>query len=189
MQLWKEHLGLLGFEDWSQLLAGVESHPQAKQLPTQPPFDNTKDIQSIQAQGPVKILDRASRSFSFYETFQYQRHKKRHDAAALDPLSDQFYYQIWLKRATDNTHIYRQLFRCVPDDTIHTYEQHRKFIPDPTLVKVGHVADPYLSEQEIVQQLDGIQGHLVLFPKDYLKDENLLQGTFIDTVTPMIIFT
>ncbi|OBZ88286.1 Phospholipase D2 [Choanephora cucurbitarum] len=155
MQLWKEHLGLLNFENWSQLLKDAKTPSNTKRPPPPPPFNNPKDIQHIQAQGPVKMLDRASRSFSFYESFNQQCHTERHDAAVLDPLSDQFYYQIWLKRATDNTHIYRNLFRCVPDDTIHTYEQHRKFIPDPALVKVGHVANPHLTEQEIVDQLNG----------------------------------
>ncbi|RCH78418.1 hypothetical protein CU098_000694, partial [Rhizopus stolonifer] len=199
MQLWKEHLGLLNFEDWSQLLQEEEHQPRSDHLNMPQPkhaypsltrsTNNAQDIKSIEADEPVKMLDKASRTFSFYDTFHKHRHTKREDAAALDPLSDRFYHHIWLKRATTNTRIYRKLFHCVPDDTIHTYEQHRKFIPDPALVKSNHVADPNWSEKEIVDQLNEIQGHLVVFPKDYLKDENLLQGTLIDTVTPLIIFT
>ncbi|KAK4519852.1 60S ribosomal protein L21A [Mucor velutinosus] len=203
MQLWKEHLGLLNFEKWSQLLQDEDEKqvetldiPQSTNTTNTHAYpslarshNNAQDIRTIEADEPVKMLDRASRTFSFYDTFKTHHHAKRHDAAALDPLSDHTYNNIWLKRATTNTHIYRQLFRCVPDDTVHTYEQHRKFIPDPLKVKTGHVADPNLAEQEICEQLDQIRGHLVLFPKDYLKDENLLQGTIIDTMTPMIIFT
>ena len=212
MQLWKEHLGLLNFEKWSQLLE--DHHPHAKvdtageeveTLDIPQPLgsvdrnnsyptlarshNNAQDIKSIEADEPGKMLDRASRNFSFYDTFKTHHHPRRHDAAALDPLSDHTYNNIWLKRATDNTLTYRQLFRCVPDDTIHTYEQHRKFIPDPQKVKYGHVADPNLTEEEILEQLNVIQGHLVLFPKDYLKGENLLTGGIIDTVTPLVIFT
>ncbi|KAI8640960.1 hypothetical protein BD408DRAFT_444667 [Parasitella parasitica] len=203
MQLWKEHLGLLNFEKWSQLLQDQDE----KQVETLdiPPSTNTNmnaypsltrslnnahDIKTIEADEPVKMLDRASRTFSFYDTFKtHHPHGKRHDAAALDPLSDHTYNNIWNKRATGNTHIYRQLFRCIPDDTVHTYEQHRKFIPNPAKVKTGHIADPNLTEEEICEQLGQIRGHLVLFPKDYLKEENLLQGTIIDTMTPLIIFT
>lgn len=213
MQLWKEHLGLLEFETWSELLE-QEEKPQEKQVETleipQPPkqhhysgsntypclarsINNAQDIKSIEADEPVKMLDRASRTFSLYDTFKhhYPHHnqRKRLDAQALDPLSDHTYNKIWLGRATTNTLIYRNLFRCVPDDTVHTYDQHRKFIPDSTQVKYGHVADPSLTQDEIVEQLNEIRGHLVMFPKDYLKDENLLTGGIIDTVTPLIIFT
>lgn len=212
MQLWKEHLGLLNFEKWSQLLKDGDehtrvhsrgvSHEHEEQVETleiphgHSPYpslarsvNNAQDIKLIEADEPVKMLDRASRTYSFYDTFKTHHHPKRHDAAALDPLSDHTYNNIWLKRATTNTAIYRQLFRCVPDDTIHTYEQHRRFIPDPSKVKYGHVADPNLTQDEICEQLDQVKGHLVLFPKDYLKDENLLTGGIIDTVTPLIIFT
>jgi phospholipase D1/2 len=198
MQLWKEHLGLLNFERWSKLLqdedeSQVETlgipRPQSLYPSLARSLNNAHDISTIEADGPVKMLDRASRTYSFYDTFKTHHHAKRHDAAALDPLSDRSYEKIWLKRATTNTMIYRQLFRCVPDDTVHTYDQHRKFMPDASRVKTGHVADPSLGEDEICEQLGQIRGHLVLFPKDYLKDENLLQGTIIDTVTPLIIFT
>ncbi|CEP06786.1 hypothetical protein [Parasitella parasitica] len=201
MQLWKEHLGLLNFEKWSQLLQDDEKQVETLDIPPKNTnnmsaypsltrsLNNAHDIKTIEADEPVKMLDRASRTFSFYDTFKTHYHAKRHDAAALDPLSDHTYNNIWLRRATDNTLIYRQLFRCVPDDTVHTYEQHRKFIPNPAKVKTGHIADSSLTEDEICEQLDQIRGHLVLFPKDYLKDENLLQGTIIDTMTPLIIFT
>jgi hypothetical protein len=202
MQLWKEHLGLLNFEKWSELLQEEKKNevvetldiPQAVNYNSSYPslarsVNNEQDIKTIEADEPVKMLDRASRTFSFYDTFKTHHHPKRHDAAALDPLSDHTYNNIWHRRATNNTMIYRNLFRCVPDDTVHTYDQHRKFIPDSTKVKYGHVADPNLTEVEICEQLDGILGHLVLFPKDYLKDENLLTGGIIDTVTPLIIFT
>lgn len=217
MQLWKEHLGLLNFEKWSQLLEDENedtrvprsSHDNEEQVETLDipqatnhghshhnaypslarSVNNAQDIKLIEADEPVKMLDRASRTYSFYDTFKTHHHPKRHDAAALDPLSDHTYNNIWLKRATTNTSIYRQLFRCVPDDTVHTYEQHRRFIPDPNKVKYGHVVDPNLTQDEICEQLDQVKGHLVLFPKDYLKDENLLTGGIIDTVTPLIIFT
>lgn len=198
MQLWKEHLGLLNFEDWSKLLETNSDESQVETLNITPNHhhsypsltrsqNNALDIKTIEADGPVKMLDRASRTYSFYDTFKKHHHPQRHDAAALDPLSDHTYNNIWHKQAADNTLLYRQLFRCVPDDTVHTYAQHRKFVPDK--VRPNHIADPDMTEPQITEQLSQIRGHLVLFPKDYLKDENLLAGTIIDTMTPMIIFT
>lgn len=194
MQLWKEHLGLLNFERWSDLLKGtvereVNELGISRHLTIYPSLarsrNNAEDIKQIEADEPVKMLDRASRTYSLYDTFKSHRHLKRHDAAVLDPLSDRFYTNIWMKRATTNTKVYRKLFRCVPDDTIHTYEQHRAFMPDDP----GHVADPTLTEEDICQELEKIQGHIVLFPKDYLKDENLLAGSITNTVAPLVIFT
>ncbi|ORZ14534.1 hypothetical protein BCR42DRAFT_329482 [Absidia repens] len=108
------------------------------------------------------------------------------DKRALDPLSDHFYYNVWRQTAKSNTLIYRDLFRCVPDDTVTTFQQHRQFLAD---VPHGHVADPSLSEQDILKKLANVQGHLVEFPTDYLKDENMLGSLIRETVTPMVIFT
>jgi phospholipase D1/2 len=210
MQLWKEHLGLLDFDDWSGLLNSDSKSqhgneveklniPQSNPYPPSPsptpppvlpplPFSSNEDeIKKIEQDEPVKMLDRASRTFSFYDN--YKPNKQRHDAMALDPLSDKFYNNIWVKTAETNTRVYRKLFKCVPDDTVHTYEQHRKFIPDPNKVKYGHVADLDTPEVEIEEQLDKVKGHLVMFPTDYLKDENLVGSNLMETVTPLIIFT
>ncbi|KAI8361792.1 hypothetical protein EDC96DRAFT_512537 [Choanephora cucurbitarum] len=109
------------------------------------------------------------------------------EAKVLDPL---YCHQgLWNTTARNNTLIYRDLFRCVPDDTVHTFEQHRRFLPDPNKVPHGHVANPELHGRDIRQRLEKIRGHLVQFPFDYLKDENMLGSLIRETVTPMIIFT
>jgi hypothetical protein len=107
---------------------------------------------------------------------------------AMDPLAPHF-IDFWNGISEKNTLIYRQLFRCVPDDTVHTFDQHRKFLPDPLKVPHGHIADPELHGREIRKELTKVQGHLVQFPCDYLKDENMLGSLIRETVTPMIIFT
>ncbi|KAI8991608.1 hypothetical protein BDF20DRAFT_845541 [Mycotypha africana] len=215
MQLWREHLGLLDTKKWSDFLelnATVDepllhnenttddtiynSHivvedPSANHRRTA--AVNIDDIAVIEAAEPVKMLDRNSRIPSYNDTFKKQKEhtKPSLDAVALDPVSDRTYYQTWLNRASSNTLIYRRLFQCVPDDTVQTYEQHRRFMlgPNDTRIKYGHVADTNLAEEEICQQLAKIEGHVVLFPKNYLKEENLLAGTIIDTMTPLVIFT
>ncbi|KAI8339947.1 hypothetical protein BC941DRAFT_511341 [Chlamydoabsidia padenii] len=255
LQLWKEHLGLLDFDDWSSLLNNEPTHEENdvdveslqvssatnqqeydgdynkdenenQQQPTQPHHhrhhgnrhrnkkhhrhsrvkrNNAQDIQACEAEEPVQMIDRLSRTKSLYDTYRNSTPATTHEdepleAKALDPLSDTCYYQLWRKTAHDNTLIYRRLFRCVPDDTVSTYQQHRVFTgmtsneqaPSSTLFTTahGHVADPLLSGQEIRQELEQIRGHLVQFPVNYLKDENMIgSNNLIDSVTPMVIFT
>jgi hypothetical protein len=45
------------------------------------------------------------------------RNMKREDVVVMDPLHDEFYFDIWDKTAEKNTLIYRDVFKCVPDDT------------------------------------------------------------------------
>lgn len=45
------------------------------------------------------------------------RNMKQEDIVVMDPLHDEFYYDIWNRTAESNTLIYRDVFRCVPDDT------------------------------------------------------------------------
>ncbi|KAI9490490.1 hypothetical protein BDB00DRAFT_837407 [Zychaea mexicana] len=140
----------------------------------------------------ARIIDRVSRTRSIFDKY---RHHMKHDhdqehlkeAQALDPLADRCYYNIWRKTANANTLVYRDVFRCVPDDTVRNFDEHRKFVPDANQVAYGHVADPERTAEDIQQTLDGVRGHLVEFPVDYLKDETLL-NTF-ESMAPMIIFT
>lgn len=199
MQLFKEHLGLLEFNDWDQLLK--DSSPSI----TQPNIsvdgvaedkhhdDQTvteEEIKTFESLRPDKVLEYSKRS-GFTEEFEQETSQRvgRLDAKALDPLADHCYKDIWNATAERNTLIYRELFRCVPDDTVHTFEQHRKFLPDPTKIPHGHIADPELHGRDIKHKLSKVRGHLVQFPSDYLKDENMLGSLIRETVTPMVIFT
>ena len=44
-----------------------------------------------------------------------------------DPLSDAFLQDIWHKVAENNTKIYRQVFRCMPDNEVVNWEQYKAF--------------------------------------------------------------
>jgi hypothetical protein len=136
----------------------------------------------MERENPDAILDHEKRSLQTEKTLDKA-------ARCLDPLSDHFYRHIWHGTAEKNTLIYRELFRCVPDDTVHTFEQHRKFLPDPIKVPHGHIANPELHGRDIRHKLSRVRGHLVQFPVDYLKDENMLGSYIRETVTPMVIFT
>ncbi|KAI9309557.1 hypothetical protein BJ944DRAFT_154121 [Cunninghamella echinulata] len=180
LQLMKEHLGLLDFNDWDRLLEKDNSvtNPNTN---TTPKHGRKKtitedEIKKYEQTSPDQVLDSNGAS----------KNQLSKDKLALDPLSDHFCNKIWRQTAKTNTLVYRDLFRCVPDDTVHTFDQHKRFLSD---VPHGHIADPTLSEQDIVKKLSNVRGHLVEFPMDYLKDENMLGSYLRETVTPMIIFT
>lgn len=40
----------------------------------------------------------------------------KEDHIVQDPVSDEFYYNIWQQTATINTEAFRTVFHCVPDD-------------------------------------------------------------------------
>ncbi|THG97034.1 hypothetical protein EW026_g4898 [Hermanssonia centrifuga] len=45
-----------------------------------------------------------------------------------DPISDEFWKNVWLACAVHNTEIYRKVFHAVPDDLITTWKQYKEFI-------------------------------------------------------------
>lgn len=54
-------------------------------------------------------------------------HRRKENRIVMDPLDDEFYFNVWNKIAEKNTLIYRELFKCVPDDTGKLY---------PVLIKI-----------------------------------------------------
>lgn len=44
-----------------------------------------------------------------------------------DPLSDEFYYDLWERVADQNTLLYREVFHCQPDDEVTTWKQYIEF--------------------------------------------------------------
>ncbi|RPA72542.1 phospholipase D [Ascobolus immersus RN42] len=44
-----------------------------------------------------------------------------------DPLNDNFYLDIWHKCAVNNTKIYRQVFRCMPDNEVKTWREYKEY--------------------------------------------------------------
>ena len=89
-----------------------------------------------------------------------------------DPLDDNFYHNIWNGNAFRNTEIFRNIFRCIPDDLVHTWEDYQRLVEVPFRPQVGHVATadaPAIYEPELAK----IKGHLVLYPLNFLCNENL----------------
>ncbi|KAG7172899.1 Phospholipase D2-like [Homarus americanus] len=85
-----------------------------------------------------------------------------------DPISDTFFIDIWQSIASKNALIYEEVFSCYPCNSAKTFEDVDKLRSATTLAEVNPT--------EAQARLKEIQGHLVQFPLDFLKDEVLKPG-------------
>ncbi|RCH99456.1 hypothetical protein CU097_013561 [Rhizopus azygosporus] len=104
----------------------------------------------------------------------------KEDHWVMDPLDEETLVR-WNKTAATNTLAFRNVFHCVPDDTLTNWDEYHAFYPDPSKINLGHVYDPNMSVQEIRENLDKIHGHLVEFPTQFLRFEDL-QGSSLPIV-------
>ncbi|XP_014254858.1 phospholipase D2 isoform X2 [Cimex lectularius] len=81
-----------------------------------------------------------------------------------DPISRAFYHNVWRRIAKSNSEIYEKVFHCIPSDQIKTFKDLNNEIYYPKCLY-----DP----EAAVKDLEGVQGHLVMFPLEFLKDEVL----------------
>ncbi|KAK9512055.1 hypothetical protein O3M35_000566 [Rhynocoris fuscipes] len=80
-----------------------------------------------------------------------------------DPISAEFYHGVWRATAQTNSDIFEEVFNCIPSDNVKCFEDLKK--NDLPL----SITDPIGS----ADKLQNIQGHLVMFPLDFLCDETL----------------
>lgn len=86
------------------------------------------------------------------------------DAILKDITSDSFFH-FWNTRAQSNSMAYRNVFRCIPDNSVENWDEYRRFLD---------TSYPEMPEDFIVEYLSShIKGNLVVYPLDFLKDENL----------------
>jgi len=98
-----------------------------------------------------------------------------------DCISETFYKDIWLRRASKNTKLYEEIFDCFPSDKVTTLEENQTGNKRPLAER-----DKYLSLQKIQE----IQGNLVLLPLNYLSEVNLLPSVFAkEGLVPTITWT
>lgn len=161
-QLWKEHLGLI--QD-----------------------TNIDEVNEDMLPLPVPNID-------YTETEE--------DRLVMDPLSEDI-WALWNETARTNTEAFRAVFHCVPDDTgnyinagkrkglfwcakvlflVTNWDEYKAFYPSGEEIDIGHVYDPEMSVDEILENLGRVRGHLVEFPLDFLKEVNL-QGDSIPFIT------
>ncbi|KAK4982894.1 Phospholipase D1 [Elasticomyces elasticus] len=95
---------------------------QLSQLPALPSMDDT-DIG-----GPplTRTLSGASAK-SLNPLLQSMKRPVVTEDCMLDPLNDPFYLDIWHVIAENNTKIYRQVFRCMPDNEVMSWSEYHEY--------------------------------------------------------------
>ena len=100
-----------------------------------------------------------------------------------DPLSQELFTFI-NSRAKKNSDIYHELFRCYPNDEYNTYNS----IKNAKKLREGESPDELLNKYKKMK--DQIVGHIIEFPLQFLKDENLGKKNFgFDTMLPSYTFS
>ncbi|KAJ1914353.1 hypothetical protein IWQ60_008842 [Tieghemiomyces parasiticus] len=113
--------------------------------------------------------------------------KRSHDDLVADPLSDHFFRENWVATARQNTQTYRDVFKCVPDDTIANWAAYKGFVPNHVLA--GHAIMDGRSHEEVMDKLKAVKGHLVVFPLNFLQEENLSAASMsAEYVVPLKVF-
>ena len=87
-----------------------------------------------------------------------------------DPVCDEFYCNVWNNTATSNTLLYDELFSVIPTNSIPTLRASREFQTKvrPLVETIG---------QNVKSKLESIRGNLVIFPTQYLSEEDLQPAT------------
>lgn len=83
-----------------------------------------------------------------------------------DPISDAFYKDTWQKISKENTKIFDEVFKCIPNDSVRTTASLRKYSDEPPMWKVD--------VRNASERLKSVRGFLVDLPLNFLCDENLL---------------
>uniref|UniRef100_A0A9J7Z313 Phospholipase n=1 Tax=Cyprinus carpio carpio TaxID=630221 RepID=A0A9J7Z313_CYPCA len=100
----------------------------------------------------------------------------------MDPISDQFYKEVWMTTAARNATIYQKVFRCLPSSDVRSILELDGFLSKPGLEK----EDPARAQEELKK----IRGFLVQFPLSFLSEQNLLppMGSK-EAMVPMDVWT
>ncbi|XP_022623455.1 phospholipase D1-like [Seriola dumerili] len=99
-----------------------------------------------------------------------------------DPVSDQFYKEVWMATCARNATIYQKVFRCLPSSDVRNILE-----LDGYLAKTGlEKEDPARAHEELKK----IRGFLVQFPLQFLCEQNLLPPIGSkEAMVPMEVWT
>jgi phospholipase D1/2 len=102
------------------------------------------------------------------------------DEANLELLDDPI-KSSWMLRqlSQQNTEYFREIFRCMPDEAVHTVGQVKSFQKLVTIIHASKEKETHLNQ---------IHGHIVDFPLNFLKKENL-GSAGLSGILPEQIFT
>ncbi|XP_008277310.1 phospholipase D1-like [Stegastes partitus] len=99
-----------------------------------------------------------------------------------DPISDQFYKEVWMATCARNATIYQKVFRCLPSSDVRNI-----------LELEGYLAKPGLDKEDLPrahEELKKIRGFLVQFPLQFLCEQNLLPPIGSkEAMVPMEVWT
>jgi len=82
-----------------------------------------------------------------------------------DPCSDDFYKQVLLKQASQNTRIYDLVFKVIPCDYVSNFEQLREYQKLACLNQTD--------TNKAREELKKIKGYIVLYPNRFLAHQDL----------------
>ncbi|XP_035527480.1 LOW QUALITY PROTEIN: phospholipase D1-like [Morone saxatilis] len=99
-----------------------------------------------------------------------------------DPISDQFYKEVWMATCARNATIYQKVFRCLPSSDVRNI-----------LELEGFLAKQGLDKEDLArahEELKKIRGFLVQFPLQFLCEQNLLPPIGSkEAMVPMEVWT
>ncbi|XP_023700617.1 phospholipase D2 isoform X1 [Paramormyrops kingsleyae] len=99
-----------------------------------------------------------------------------------DPISEDFFQEVWNKTAASNASIYETVFRCLPSDSVTSLRVLRELNPAERLCDT----DPARARE----QLGAVRGLLVHYPLHFLCEENLLPPlSSKERIVPMEVWT
>ena len=95
---------------------------------------------------------------------------KPNTSELVDPVCDEFFDNVWNSVANTNTVLYDELFSVIPTNSIPTLKASKEL-----QTKVRPLVETF--GRDVKNKLENIRGHLVLFPTQYLEDEDLQPAT------------
>ncbi|XP_045926803.1 phospholipase D1-like [Micropterus dolomieu] len=99
-----------------------------------------------------------------------------------DPISDQFYKEVWMSTCARNATIYQKVFRCLPSSDVRNILELEGYLAKLGLDK----EDPARAREELKK----IRGFVVQFPLQFLSDQNLLPPIGSkEAMVPMEVWT
>ncbi|XP_040921573.1 phospholipase D1 isoform X1 [Toxotes jaculatrix] len=99
-----------------------------------------------------------------------------------DPISDQFYKEVWMATCARNATIYQKVFRCLPSSDVRNILELEGYLSKAGLEK----EDPARAHEELKK----IRGFLVQFPLQFLCEQNLLPPIGSkEAMVPMEVWT
>ncbi|KAI9186097.1 hypothetical protein LWI28_013766 [Acer negundo] len=110
----------------------------------------------------------------------------REIAQISDPVADTTYRDLWLATAQQNTIVYQDVFDCIPNELIHsraalrqsTNQRKEKLVHNT--IDLGIASEKLETHENIetkvtetMEKLKSIRGHLVSFPLEFMRHEDL----------------